>query len=386
LRLLVLGGDGYVGWPVALRFSARGCDVCVLENFDRRRWLRDAARRSLTPIRPWDERRAAWESLTGRRIGFIHDDLRRPGCAADAIDAFEPDAIVHLAGQPSARWAAENVEQAVATFETNLFASLRVLWAIAERAPHVHLVKLGTMGEYGRPDVDICEGDVELVHRGRRETMPFPQRPDTLYDLSKRHDSDNALFAARAWNLRVTILRQSAVYGVNTAETGIDPRLVTRFDYDTAFGAAVNRFCAQALALGEISVHGDAEAAYPLILLEDAVRCIELAVAHPPQAGDPAVCNQLGQIAPLRAMAGEVARAAAAIGDPTTVVHTDPAPRRPTYRAASVRLPALGFRPTPMSEAVLGEVMQTLRPHRGRILPEAFGHAHRPPALSGAHA
>jgi UDP-sulfoquinovose synthase len=172
---------------------------------------------------------------------------------------------------------------------------------------------------------------------------------------------------------------------VNTDETAIDPRLVTRFDYDTAFGAAVNRFCAQALALGEISIHGDAEAAYPLILLDDAVRCIELAVAHPPQAGEPIVCNQLGQVASLRAMAGEVARAAAMLGEPTAVVHTDPAPRRPAYRAVSARLPALGFRPTPMSHAVLRPIMETLRPHRGRIVAEALGYAHRAPILSGAH-
>lgn len=383
MRVLVLGGDGYVGWPVALRFSVRGFDVCVLESFARRRLVAAADRDSLTPIRSWRERRAAWHELTGRWIDFIEDDLSRPGCAPEAIERFGPDVVVQLAGQPSARWAAENVEHAVATFETNVFASLRVLWALAERAPHAHLVKLGTMGEYGRPAIDIPEGDIELVHRGRRDSLPFPQRPESLYDLSKRHDSDNALFAARAWNLRLTVLRQSAVYGVTTAETDTDPRLVTRFDYDVAFGAAVNRFCAHALASGEIPVHGDAAAAYPVILLADAVRCIELAVEHPPDAGSPVIVNQFGEIATLRVLADEVARTASELGCPTYAARGAAPDSGPPYRALSERLPALGFRPTPLHEG-LRSTLHALLPHRDRVATEALAAAGSRPALTGA--
>ena len=383
VRVLVLGGDGYVGWPVALRCSERGWDVCVLESFSRRRWLDAAARRSLTPIRSWDERRTAWRELTGHRIEFIHDDLRRPECAAAAIEAFRPDVVLHLAGQPSARWADQSLEQAVTTFETNVFASLRILWAVAERAADAHLVKLGTMGEYGRPAIEIAEGEIDLIHNGRCDRLPFPQRPQTLYDLSKRHDADNALFAARAWRLRLTILRQGAVYGVTTPETDIDPRLVTRFDYDPAFGAAINRFCAFALAEGEIAIHGDADVGYPFILLEDAVRCIELAVEHPPDRGCPVVMNQFGAIAPLRGLAEQVAEAAGALGRPTQVTSEGFAGSRPTYRAASQRLPALGFRPSPF-RAGARSTLHALWPHRRRILREALATEQRRPVYAGA--
>ena len=385
MRVLVLGGDGYVGWPVALRFSVRGSDVCVLESFARRRLVAAEDRASLTPICSWHERQAAWYELTGRWIEFIEDDLSRPGCAPEAIEGFRPDVVVQLAGQPSARWAAQHVEQAVMTFETNVFASLRVLWALAERAPHAHLVKLGTMGEYGRPAIDIPEGDIELLHRGRRDSVPFPQRPESLYDLSKRHDSDNALFAARTWNLRLTVLRQSAVYGVTTPETDIDGRLVTRFDYDVAFGAAVNRFCAHALASGEVTVHGDAEAAYPVILLDDAVRCIELAVEHPAGAGSPVVVNQFGEIATLRALAEEVARTASELGSPTSVAHRAAHEPGPPYHAVSRRLHALGFRPTPLRKG-LHSTLRALQPHRARIEREPLAIPGSKPALRGASA
>jgi UDP-sulfoquinovose synthase len=384
VRVLVMGGDGYVGWPVTLRFSALGCDVAVLESFARRQWLDQAGRRSLTPVCGWNQRRDAWEELTGRRITLIEDDLRRPECAPRAIESFRPDVVIQLAGQPSARWAAANVEQAVTTLETNLIASLRVLWAIAAVAPRAHLVKLGTMGEYGRPGVDITDGEMELLHKGRRDRLPFPQRPDSLYDLSKRHDSDNALFAARVWNLRLTVIRQSAVYGVTTSETSADPRLVTRFDYDAAFGAAVNRFCALALTFGEIPIHGDPEAAHSLILLEDTVRCIELVVENPPDPGSPLVINQFGEITPLHDMAQQVARAAGALGVPTKVVTQGGShPSRPPYRALSEWLPSRGFRPTPL---LLGarSTLQALLPHRGRVLTEAFSAALPEPALTGA--
>lgn len=384
MRVLVMGGDGYVGWPVTLRFSALGCDVGVLESFARRRWLDEAGRQSLTPVCRWEQRCAAWEKLTGRRITLIEDDLRHPTCAPRAIASFRPDVVIQLAGQPSARWAAANVDQALTTFETNVFASLRVLWAIAEQAPRAHLVKLGTMGEYGRPAIDITDGEMELEHRGRRDRLPFPQRPESLYDLSKRHDSDNALFAARAWNLRLTVVRQSAVYGVTTPEMTSDPRLVTRFDYDVAFGAAVNRFCALALAFGEIPIRGDPAAAHSLILLEDTVRCLELVVQHPPDPGAPLVINQFGEIAPLSEMARQVARAASGLGVATRVVSEDGshAPR-PPYRAESAWLPSRGFRPTPLRVGAHA-TLQALLPHRDRILTEAFAAASPEPALTGA--
>jgi UDP-sulfoquinovose synthase len=366
MRVLVLGGDGYLGWPIALRFSARGAQVCILDNLARRRRQHVAMRDSLISICSAEERISAWTEIGGAPIRLVRDDLTRPGCAPQALRSFGPDVVVHLAAQASAPWAAASVEQAVATFEVNMLASLRVLWAVMEMAPHAHLVKLGTMGEYGRPGIDIAEGPIIVDHRGRRDRLPFPQRPRSLYDLSKRHDADNALFAAEAWGLRLTLLRQSAVFGAGTAETRRDPRLATRFDYDPVFGASLNRFCVQALARGRITIDGDPSAAYPIIGLDDAVRCVELAVDNPPSPGRPRICHQLTDVRPLEDVARLVADAARERGSAVTVHCRGKPGSEPQYAADASALRRLGLTPTPLP-AGIASTLDTLVPHLDRV-------------------
>jgi UDP-sulfoquinovose synthase len=293
MRILILGGDGYLGWPTAMRFSQRGHEVHVVDNYLRRRAHEEAGTDSLTPILPDLPARAdAWLDVTGRTIGVTEGDLTDPTIAQDVIGGFHPDAIVHYGEMPSAPYSMKDRDHAVFTQTNNVVGTLNVLWAMRDLAPDCHLVKLGTMGEYGTPDIDIEEGFLEIVHNGRSDYLPFPKVPGSMYHLSKVHDSHNIHFACRVWGLRATDLNQGVVYGIQTEETRLDDRLATRFDYDDVFGTALNRFCVQAVVGHPLTVYGTGGQTRGYLNIVDTLRCIELAVLHPAERGEFRVFNQ----------------------------------------------------------------------------------------------
>src|SRR5580765_313142 len=246
MRILVLGGDGYLGWPTALRFSDRGHEVAVVDNFSRRRWHDQQSTESLTPIRTLQERIDAWREVSGHEIashiGAIEDAEFLDRLVAD----FSPEAVIHYGEQASAPYSMQSRQAAVETQYTNVIGTLNLLFSIRDRVPDCHLIKLGTMGEYGTPNIDIEEGFIEIEHKGRRDLLPYPKQPGSFYHLSKVHDSHNIMFCCRVWGLRATDLNQGVVYGTMTDEIAMDERLVNRFDYDEVWGTALNRFCAQA--------------------------------------------------------------------------------------------------------------------------------------------
>jgi len=247
MRVLILGGDGYLGWPTALRFSARGHEVAVVDDFSRRRWHEEAGTGSLTPIAGLDQRIAAWKELSGEEtrsfVGPVQDGDFLDGVVAEV----RPEVVVHYGQQASAPYSMASREKAVETQYANVIGNLNLLFSIRDHVPECHLVKLGTMGEYGQPEIDIEEGYIEIEHKGRKDTLPFPKLPASLYHCSKVHDSTNIHFACRTWGLRATDLNQGVVYGIETEETARDERLITRFDYDEIFGTVLNRFCLQAV-------------------------------------------------------------------------------------------------------------------------------------------
>src|SRR4026208_1209489 len=247
MRILILGGDGYLGWPTAMRFSQRGHDVHVVDNYLRRRAPAGAGADSLTPVLPALAARAgAWLDVTGRTIGVTEGDLTDPQLAHDVIGNFRPDAIVHYGEMPSAPYSMKDRHHAVFTQTNNVVGTLNVLYAMRDLAPDCHLVRLGTMGEHGTPDIDIEEGFLEIVHNGRSDYLPFPKVPGSMYHLSKVHDSHNIHFACRVWGLRATDLHQVVVYGIQTDETRLDDRLATRVHSDDVLGPALNPSCGHA--------------------------------------------------------------------------------------------------------------------------------------------
>src|ERR1700730_1884978 len=292
MKVMVLGGDGYCGWGTALHLSARGHAVAIVDNFVRRHWDHELGAQTLTPIFPLGDRLRTWARLTGKTIDPFVGDVMDYDFLASAVQQFQPETIIHFAEQRSAPYSMIDRKHAVFTQTNNVIGTLNVLYALKEFAPDCHLVKLGTMGEYGTPDIDIEEGFIEIHHNGRSDVLPYPKQPGSFYHLSKTHDSHNIMFCCKIWGLRATDLNQGIVYGFETDQTMQDARLATRFDYDQIYGTALNRFCVQAAASYPLSIYGKGQQIRGYINLRDTIRCIELAITSPSREGEYRVFNQ----------------------------------------------------------------------------------------------
>jgi UDP-sulfoquinovose synthase len=372
---LILGGDGYLGWPTAMRFSARGHDVFVVDNFARRRWHNEHSTDSLTPIRGLADRIDAWREISGRDIhafvGSIEDGEFLDRVVAEVL----PEAVVHYGEQPSAPFSMISRRHAVETQQTNVIGNLNLLWAMRDRVPDCHLVKLGTMGEYGTPNIDIEEGYIEINHKGRTDVLPFPKLPGSLYHLSKVHDSHNIHFACRIWGLRATDLNQGVVYGIETDETALDDRLCTRFDYDEIFGTALNRFCTQAVIGHPLTVYGKGGQTRGFLNIRDTLQCVELAVENPPEAGEYRVFNQFTESFSVGELADLVQRSAAEIGIESEINHLDN-PRVEAedhyYNPVHTKLLHLGLKPTYLGEELVESMLHALERHKHRVIDAAI--------------
>jgi UDP-sulfoquinovose synthase len=371
MRVLILGGDGYLGWPTAMRFSGRGHDVAVVDNFARRRWVEEAGSHSLTPIGTLEERIEAWRDVSGKQIESYVGDIAEGGFIGEILRDFEPSVIVHYGEQPSAPWSMKSVDHAVITQANNVIGSLKLLWAMREHTPDAHLVKLGTMGEYGTPNIDIEEGFIEIEHRGRKDTLPFPKLPGSLYHLSKVHDSHNIHFACRVWGLTATDLNQGVVYGIETPETQLDDRLATRFDYDELFGTALNRFAVQAVIGHPLTVYGKGGQTRGFLNIVDTLQCIELTAENPPKPGEYRVFNQFTEVFNVADLAERVRHAGAELGMDVRVDHVAN-PRLEMeehyYNPTHTKLVSLGLRPTLLSETLIESMLEVIRRHQDRVI------------------
>jgi UDP-sulfoquinovose synthase len=369
MRVLILGGDGYLGWPTALRFSARGHEVTVVDNFVRRRWVQSVGSDSLTPILDLERRIDAWAEVSGNEIrsfvGTVAD-----GEFLDAVVAeTRPDAVVHYGQQASAPYSMASREQAVETQHGNVIGNLNLLFALRDHVPECHLVKLGTMGEYGQPNIDIEEGYIEIEHKGRRDTLPYPKLPASLYHCSKVHDSTNIHFACRTWGLRATDLNQGVVYGIETEETAGDERLITRFDYDELFGTVLNRFCLQAVIGHPLTVYGEGNQTRSFLNIRDTLACVGLAVENPAAAGEFRVFNQFTEQFSVMQLAELVKEAGAHLGYEVEIQHYDN-PRvekeEHYYNAVNSNLLDLGLQPKLLGEELVESILGILERYKGR--------------------
>src|SRR3954465_5801345 len=314
MRILILGGDGYLGWPTAMRFSAGGHEVSVVDNFSRRRWHTQHSTDSLTPIRSLADRIEAWKEVSGQEIGTFVGSIEDGKFLDRVVAETVPETVVHYGEQPSAPYSMKSRATAVETQYTNVIGTLNLLFSLRDRVPDCHLVKLGTMGEYGTPNIDIEEGFIELEHKGRKDTLPFPKMPGSLYHLSKVHDSHNIHFACRIWGLRATDLNQGVVYGIETEESAQDAGLCTRFDYDEVFGTALNRFCTQAVIGHPLTVYGKGGQTRGFLNIRDPPQGDELAVPNPAGRGEMRVYNQFTEQFTVGELAELTRRAASELG------------------------------------------------------------------------
>jgi UDP-sulfoquinovose synthase len=371
MRVLILGGDGYLGWPTAMRFSGGGDEVAVVDNFLRRRWVEEAGSSSLTPIASLDERIKAWKEVSGKDIQSYVGDIAEGTFVADVVQEFEPEAIIHYGEQPSAPWSMRSVDHAVTTQANNVIGSLKLLWAMRDHVPEAHLIKLGTMGEYGTPNIDIEEGFIEIEHKGRKDTLPFPKLPGSLYHLSKVHDSHNIHFACRTWGLRATDLNQGVVYGIETPETKLDERLLTRFDYDELFGTALNRFAVQAVIGHPLTVYGKGGQTRGFLNIVDTLQCISITAENPAAAGEFRVFNQFTEVFNVAELAEKVQHAAREVGLEVQVDHVKN-PRMELeehyYNPTHTRLLELGLEPTLLSETLIESMLDVIRRYRENVI------------------
>jgi UDP-sulfoquinovose synthase len=370
VRVLIIGGDGYCGWPTALHFATLGYEVTILDNLIRRTWDRELGISSLTPIATLDQRLAAWHAAGGRKVASIECDVTDYEALCAAIAAVRPEGIVHFGQQRSAPFSMIDREHAITTLMNNTVGNMNLLWAMREIVPDAHLVKLGTMGEYGTPNIEIEEGFLTVKHKGRTDRLPFPKQPGSFYHLTKVSDSDHLFFACRVWGLRATDLNQGIVYGVDTDETAIAPELTNRFDYDGVYGTVLNRFCVQA-ALGEnLSVYGRGGQTRTFINIRDTVRCIALALGTPAERGEFRVFNQFTEIFSVLELAHRVRDVAHRVGYDVEIDHVDnPRKERETHYYSSINdhLLRLGLAPYLMDDNVLLELIELARVNRDRV-------------------
>jgi UDP-sulfoquinovose synthase len=370
MKICVLGGDGYCGWATALYLSGQGHAVAVVDNFLRRQWDFELGAQTLTPIQPLADRLRVWQALSGKSIEQFIGDVNDYEFLSGVIESFQPDAVVHFAEQRSAPYSMIDRKHAVFTQVNNVVGTLNLLFALQELRPDCHLVKLGTMGEYGTPNIDIEEGYIRIEHNGRSDVLPYPKQPGSFYHLSKVHDSHNMMFACKIWGLRATDLNQGVVYGTVTDEVVLDEALINRFDYDEVFGTVLNRFCVQAAAGHALTVYGKGGQTRGFLDIRDTVRCVEIACMNPAKPGECRVFNQFTEQFSVLDLAKMVQAAAWKLGMRVEIEHI-PTPRVESeehyYNAKHSKLIDLGLQPHYLSDSLLDSLMNIAIRYQDRI-------------------
>ena len=376
MRVLVLGGDGFCGWPTSLYLSDRGHDVTILDNLSRRNIDNELEVQSLTPIKPIGERRRVWREVTGREIGFITLDLATEyDRLVRVIEEIQPEAIVHFAEQRAAPYSMRSVNSKRYTVDNNVRATHNLLVAMVETGGRATLAHLGTMGVYGygwTGSAPIPEGyltvKIETPDGEIAREILHPANPGSVYHMTKTLDQLMFAFYAKNDGLRVTDLHQGIVWGTQTDQSAKDERLINRFDYDGDYGTVLNRFLMQAAIGHPLTVHGSGGQTRAFIHIRDTVRCIEIAITNPPQQGSqPMVLNQVTESHRLRDLAKLVSDMTGA------EVANLPNPRREADENDLVvkndQFLALGLNPTTLSQGLMDEVTQVANKYRHRVDP-----------------
>ncbi|MFX0205632.1 MAG: UDP-sulfoquinovose synthase [Candidatus Hodarchaeota archaeon] len=369
MRVLIAGMDGYLGWPLAMHLTMRGHQVYGVDNISRRRRVAEVGSWSATPIRSISERLVAFQHETKKTIGFTYGDLRDIEFTYHVIKDFKPEAIVHLGEIPSAPYSMIDLQHCNETMMNNIIGTNNIIFAIHEHVPDCHLIKLGTMGEYGTPNVDIPEGFFNIEYRGRKDRLPFPRQAGSWYHQTKVHDTNNIIFACKIWGLRSTDIMQGVVYGTQTDEITRE-ELLTRFDFDEAFGTALNRFCAQAVIGQELTPYGKGGQTRGYIALIDSIQCQTIAIENPPEKGEYRTLNQFDETYSVNTLAKAVVKAAGELGIDAKIWNIEN-PRIEAeehyYNPDHDTLYSLGFKPTRQLNEELTLTIQELNKWRTRI-------------------
>lgn len=370
MKVLILGGDGYLGWPTALHLSAHGMNVCVVDNYLKRKIWDDNGISPLIHPEMLDERTKLWSSLSNRKIFAKTGDVTNFNFMKRLIEEEKPDSIVHYAEQPSAPFSMRCFEDASLTLKNNLLSSLVLAYAVNETDKDIHIIKLGTMGEYGTPNIDIEEGFIDILHKGRKDRLLFPRQGSSLYHTTKIQDTDLLYLYVRIWGLRVTDLMQGPVYGIKTNETQENEKLFTAFNYDELFGTVLNRFIVQAITDTPLTVYGSGNQERGFLNLVDTLECVKLAIQNPAKNSEMRILNQFTETFSVNAIANLVANAAKELGINAFIEQVDN-PRIEKedhyYNPQHTGLLELGLQPNFLTEEIIFDMLKTVQKYAHNI-------------------
>jgi len=383
MHILILGGDGYLGWPTAMYFSNRGHDVTVVDNYFRRNACTELDVGMLYPVPTLLERARIWHELTGREIKVVIGDLKDPEIIRSFFNgrvSYQwavnqgftgiPATVIHYAEQPSAPYSLINYKYANITVANNLLITNNLVWALRDFSRDTHVIHIGTMGEYGTPNIDIPEGWIEIEHKGRKDKFLFPRHASSLYHTTKIMDTDLLWFGVRMWDLRVTDLMQGPVYGMETEDSAIDNRLMTLFNYDEIFGTIVNRFVTQAVVGYPLTVYGKGGQTRGYLNINDTLQCVHISENTPAKKGELRIFNQIMETFSVNELAEMTRRVGAKLGYEVEINHLEN-PRKeseehyynPTYQG----LIEIGVKPHYLTDDVMEGMFQVVANYQSNI-------------------
>jgi len=370
MRVIILGGDGYLGWPTSMDMAASGHEVWAVDNYLRRNIAQETQSEALLPTPNLHERAEIFEAATGNKINIVIGDCTDFRMMAELFETVKPEAVIHYAEQPSAPYSMMGFDQARRTLDNNLQATFNTVWAVLEHAPDCHIIKLGTMGEYGTPNIDIEEGWIDIEHKGRKDKFLYPRAAGSLYHTTKVLDTDLLWFYVRTYGIRATDLMQGPVYGLHTDQTAIDERLMPNFHYDDIFGTVLNRFLVQAVAGVPLTVYGKGGQTRGYLNLKDTLQCVDLAMDNPVEQGDLRILNQFTEQFSVNELAEKVERVGNANGLNVEVKNIDN-PRKEReehyYNPAHSGLTELGLEPNHLTDDVVADMLDTVKRYSNRI-------------------
>lgn len=371
-KVLVLGADGYIGWTLLNYLAKNGYQVLGFDNGSRRKFVEERQSNSIIPILSFEERIALIASLKYENCELTKGELTKYSSIRNCLGYFKPDAVIHLAEMPSAPYSMIDIDHATFTHTNNVNGTLNLLHAIKEINPNIHLVKLGTMGEYGTPNYDISEGDIELVYKDKLMKIPFPKQPGSWYHLTKLHDTNNIMFACRVWGLRCTDIMQGVVFGTKIDAIKNDEKLNTRFDIDECFGTAINRFCAQAVIGEPITPYGKGQQKRGFLPLKDSIQCLNLIIDNPAEYSEYKIINQFEEVYSINQLAHIVKEEASSLGLLDVKIQSIENPREEKeehyYNPEHKKLLKLGYKPTTDIKSEIKNILLDLLSYKKRIL------------------
>jgi UDP-sulfoquinovose synthase len=383
-HVLILGGDGYLGWPTAMYFSARGYQVTVVDNYFRRHVCDELDIGMLYRVPTLVERAKIWHEKTEKEIKVVIGDLTEPELIRSLLNGGDslyswsinrefsgpPETIIHYAEQPSAPYSQMNYKTANFTLSNNLLVTNNLMFAVKDLIPNIHIIKLGTMGEYGTPNIDIEEGWIDIKHKGRSDRFLFPRQAGSIYHTSKIMDTDLMWFGCRTWGLRVTDLMQGPVYGIETEESLIDSRLRTIFNYDNLFGTVVNRFITQAIVQHPLTVYGKGGQTRGYINIQDTLQCVHAAEQNPATSGQLNIYNQIMETFTVNDIASMVQEAGNELGHNVKIkqiknprIEEEEHYYNPSYQG----LVKLGVKPNYLTKDSIQRMMKIVNNYRDNI-------------------